>query len=102
MDTVLIRYSTTVFSEEEILFTVMMRKNQKMKSMTAITLIHEGTLNSRRAASPLVSLVEKKENLRVTVQSQGVLSQNLDGDESNRTLIYMVLKERRTSSSLPR
>ncbi|GFU40155.1 uncharacterized protein TNCV_5092921 [Trichonephila clavipes] len=46
----------------------------------------EGTLNSRRAASPLVRLVEG------TDHPQSVLPLNWGGIEPNRTVTCMVLK----------
>ncbi|GFW97460.1 uncharacterized protein TNCV_4991361 [Trichonephila clavipes] len=63
-----------------------------------------GTLNSRRAVSPLGRLVEGEERWGPLTFSQGVLRHNWDGTELNRTVICMVLKatanERRTSSPL--
>ncbi|GFV00227.1 zinc finger protein [Trichonephila clavipes] len=49
----------------------------------------EGTLNNRRAASPLVWLVEGEERWDHT---QGALPQNRGGNERNRTVTCMVLK----------
>ncbi|GFY20111.1 uncharacterized protein TNCV_2148041 [Trichonephila clavipes] len=63
-----------------------------------------GTLNSRRAASPLVRLMEGEERWETPDHLQGVLPQNWGGTEPKRTC--MVLKatnnDRHTSSSLPR
>ncbi|GFX04160.1 uncharacterized protein TNCV_3973091 [Trichonephila clavipes] len=49
---------------------------------------HGGTLNSRRAASPLVRLVEGKERW----EAPGHLPQNWGGTKQNRNVICMVLK----------
>ncbi|GFU92923.1 transposable element Tc1 transposase [Trichonephila clavipes] len=61
---------------------------------------HGVTLNSRRAASPLVGLVAGDE--RPLTLPQGALPQNWGGAELNRTVTYMVLmamvNDRRTSS----
>ncbi|GFT25505.1 uncharacterized protein TNCV_3173831 [Trichonephila clavipes] len=43
--------------------------------------LHGGTLNSRRAASPLVRLVEWEESWVAADHSQGVLPQNWDETE---------------------
>ncbi|GFV56396.1 uncharacterized protein TNCV_855491 [Trichonephila clavipes] len=51
-----------------------------------------GTLNSRRAASPLVRLVEEEERWEAPDHPQGVLPQNWGGTEQNRTVTCMVLK----------
>ncbi|GFW33258.1 uncharacterized protein TNCV_2859361 [Trichonephila clavipes] len=51
-----------------------------------------GTLNSRRAASPLVRLVEEEERWEALDHPQGVLSQNWDETELNRCAFCMVLK----------
>ncbi|GFX39135.1 hypothetical protein TNCV_359491 [Trichonephila clavipes] len=63
-----------------------------------------GALNSRRAASPLVSLVEGKERWKASDPSQVVLPLNLGGAQPNRTVTSMVLKamtnDRRTTSPL--
>ncbi|GFX10267.1 uncharacterized protein TNCV_1866641 [Trichonephila clavipes] len=53
---------------------------------------HEGTLNSRRAASPLVRLVEGKERWEASDNSHGVLSPNWCETELNRSVTCMVLK----------
>ncbi|GFX65497.1 uncharacterized protein TNCV_4735451 [Trichonephila clavipes] len=52
-----------------------------------VPLRHEGTLNSRQAASPLVWLVEGVERWEARV-----LPQNWGGNEPNRTVTCMVLK----------
>ncbi|GFU19496.1 transposable element Tcb2 transposase [Trichonephila clavipes] len=51
-----------------------------------VPLRHGGTVNSRRAASPLVWLVEGVE------RSSGVFPQNWGGNEPNRTVTCMTLK----------
>ncbi|GFX72187.1 uncharacterized protein TNCV_1954631 [Trichonephila clavipes] len=53
---------------------------------------HGGTLNSRRAASPLVRLVEGEERWEASDHPQSVLSLNWGGIEPNRTVTCMVLK----------
>ncbi|GFV30349.1 uncharacterized protein TNCV_98241 [Trichonephila clavipes] len=69
-----------------------------------VPLRHEGTLNSRRAASPLVRLVEGDERWEALTLPQGVLPQNFGGTELNRTVTCMVIKakanDRRTSRPL--
>ncbi|GFY06071.1 uncharacterized protein TNCV_3863751 [Trichonephila clavipes] len=64
-----------------------------------------GTLNSRRAASPLMRLVDGEDRWKATDSTQGVLPQNWGGTELNHTVICMVLKattnDRRTSCPLP-
>ncbi|GFX58776.1 uncharacterized protein TNCV_804801 [Trichonephila clavipes] len=50
------------------------------------------TLNSRRAASPLVWLVEGEERWEASDHSQSVLPLNCSGTEPNRTVTCMVLK----------
>ncbi|GFV36844.1 uncharacterized protein TNCV_3123851 [Trichonephila clavipes] len=66
---------------------------------------HGGTLNNRQAVSPLVRL-EGKEGRNTVDHLQGVLPQNWDGTEPNRTVTYMLLKatanNRLISSPLPR
>ncbi|GFV91745.1 hypothetical protein TNCV_4763101 [Trichonephila clavipes] len=52
----------------------------------------EVLLNSRRAASPLVRLVEGEERWEAPDHSQGVLLQNCGGAEQNRSVTCMVLK----------
>ncbi|GFX28570.1 uncharacterized protein TNCV_1153781 [Trichonephila clavipes] len=53
---------------------------------------HGGTLNSRRAASPLERLVEGEERREASDPPQGVLPLNWGGTEPNRIVTYMVLK----------
>ncbi|GFU88556.1 hypothetical protein TNCV_4442331 [Trichonephila clavipes] len=50
------------------------------------------TLNSRRAASPLVRLVERKERLEASDHPQGAFPQNWGENGSNRTVTCMELK----------
>ncbi|GFT24557.1 uncharacterized protein TNCV_3253571 [Trichonephila clavipes] len=52
-----------------------------------------GTLNISRASSPLVRLVEGEERWEVSDPPQGVLPQNWDGTQLNRTVTFMVLKD---------
>ncbi|GFS62225.1 uncharacterized protein TNCV_477441 [Trichonephila clavipes] len=67
-----------------------------------LPLRHGGTLNSRRAASPLVRLVEGEERWEAPGH-QGVLPLSWGGTEQNRTVTCMVLKakanDRRKNSS---
>ncbi|GFX03956.1 uncharacterized protein TNCV_4678611 [Trichonephila clavipes] len=51
-----------------------------------------GTLNSLRAASPLMSLVKEEERWEAPNRPQGVLPQNLGESELNRSVTCMVLK----------
>ncbi|GFY16793.1 uncharacterized protein TNCV_4337941 [Trichonephila clavipes] len=53
---------------------------------------HGSTLNSRRAASPLVRLVEGEERWEAPDHPQGVLPQNWGETELNRSVACMVLK----------
>ncbi|GFY26634.1 uncharacterized protein TNCV_2879621 [Trichonephila clavipes] len=53
---------------------------------------HGGTLNSRRAASPLVRLVEREERWEASDHPQSVLPLNWGRIEPNRTVTLMVLK----------
>ncbi|GFX58872.1 uncharacterized protein TNCV_805761 [Trichonephila clavipes] len=53
---------------------------------------HGATLNSRRAASPLVRLVEGEERWEATDHTQGVLPLNWGETELNRSVTCMVLK----------
>ncbi|GFY30231.1 cullin-4A [Trichonephila clavipes] len=53
---------------------------------------HRGTLNSRRAASPFVRLVEGEERWEAPEHPQGVLPQNWGETELNRSVSCMVLK----------
>ncbi|GFY28383.1 uncharacterized protein TNCV_1970381 [Trichonephila clavipes] len=65
-----------------------------------------GTINSRRAASPLVRLVEGEERWEAPDLLLCVFPQNLGGTVPKSNVTCMVLKatsnDRRTSSSLPR
>ncbi|GFU86391.1 uncharacterized protein TNCV_1417431 [Trichonephila clavipes] len=54
---------------------------------------HGCTLNSRRAASPLVRLVEREKRWEVPDYSQGVLRQSWGETEQNCTVTCMVLKD---------
>ncbi|GFV49810.1 uncharacterized protein TNCV_1390921 [Trichonephila clavipes] len=63
-----------------------------------------GTLNSHRAASPLVWLVEGEERWEAPGQPHGFFSLNCGGTEQNRTVTCMVLKAKandRSESSIP-
>ncbi|GFY12041.1 synaptojanin-1 [Trichonephila clavipes] len=53
---------------------------------------HRGTLNSQRAANPLVRLVEGEESWETSDHSQSVFPLNWGGTEPNRTVTCMVLK----------
>ncbi|GFW75395.1 uncharacterized protein TNCV_4190491 [Trichonephila clavipes] len=53
---------------------------------------HGGTLNSRRAASPLVTLVEGEERWEASDYPHSVIPQNCGGMELNRIVTCMVLK----------
>ncbi|GFU40111.1 uncharacterized protein TNCV_3767761 [Trichonephila clavipes] len=53
---------------------------------------HGDTLNSRRAASPLVRLVEGEEKWEASNQPQSVLPLNWGGIEPNRTVACMMPK----------
>ncbi|GFU07884.1 uncharacterized protein TNCV_3551931 [Trichonephila clavipes] len=53
---------------------------------------HGGTLNSRRAASPLVRLVKGEERWEASDHPQGVLPLNWGETELNRSITFMVLK----------
>ncbi|GFT31172.1 uncharacterized protein TNCV_3645681 [Trichonephila clavipes] len=57
-----------------------------------VPLRHGGTLNSCRAASPLVWLVEGEECWEVPGHPQGFLPLNWGGTEQNRIVTCMVLK----------
>ncbi|GFU52510.1 uncharacterized protein TNCV_2115071 [Trichonephila clavipes] len=65
---------------------------------------HGGTLNSRRAASPLVRLMEEDERWEALTLLR-VFSLKIGGTELNRTVTCMAFKakanDRRTSSPLP-
>ncbi|GFV63415.1 uncharacterized protein TNCV_4458391 [Trichonephila clavipes] len=52
---------------------------------------HGGTLNSCRAASPLVRLGEAEERCEASDHPHGVLPQNWGAKEPNRTFTCMVL-----------
>ncbi|GFU31737.1 hypothetical protein TNCV_1176141 [Trichonephila clavipes] len=67
------------------------RKRQNISKCT-ILYKHGGTLNIRRAASPLVWVVEEEKRWETSDQSQGVRSQDWSGNEPNRTVALMVLK----------
>ncbi|GFT81915.1 uncharacterized protein TNCV_3908891 [Trichonephila clavipes] len=51
-----------------------------------------GTLNSRRATSPLVRLVDGEERWEAPDHPQGVLPQNWGRTEQNRNVTCMVVK----------
>ncbi|GFU04833.1 uncharacterized protein TNCV_1289811 [Trichonephila clavipes] len=53
---------------------------------------HGRTLNSRRAASALVTLVEGKRSERSLAPPNGLLPYNWGGAEQNRTITCLVLK----------
>ncbi|GFX80620.1 uncharacterized protein TNCV_498871 [Trichonephila clavipes] len=53
---------------------------------------HGGTLNSRRAASPLRKLVEGEVRWKATDHPQGVCPRNWGKTELNRSVTCMVLK----------
>ncbi|GFU27152.1 uncharacterized protein TNCV_775711 [Trichonephila clavipes] len=57
-----------------------------------VPLRHGGTLNSRRAANPLVWLVEGEERCEAPDHPQGFLPLNCGGTEQKRTVTCMVLK----------
>ncbi|GFT28619.1 uncharacterized protein TNCV_4832091 [Trichonephila clavipes] len=57
-----------------------------------VPLWHGGTLNSRRAASPLVWLMEGEERWKAPDHPQGYLPLNWGGTEQKRTVTCMVLK----------
>ncbi|GFU23257.1 uncharacterized protein TNCV_2559561 [Trichonephila clavipes] len=60
---------------------------------------HGGTLNSRRAASPLVRLVEGKERWEAPDHTQGVLLQNWGETELNCYVACVVLIKLRLTTS---
>ncbi|GFX24989.1 uncharacterized protein TNCV_1279251 [Trichonephila clavipes] len=74
--------------------------------MDVCNLRHAGTLNSRRAASPLVWLVEGEERWEASDHPQVVLHLNWGRTDPNRTATYMGFKAtyngRHTTSPLPR
>ncbi|GFV61154.1 uncharacterized protein TNCV_2100291 [Trichonephila clavipes] len=51
-----------------------------------------GSLNSRRATSLLVKLVEGEKSWEAPEHSQDVLPRNCGGTEQNRTVICIILK----------
>ncbi|GFU86341.1 uncharacterized protein TNCV_2116941 [Trichonephila clavipes] len=53
---------------------------------------HGGTLNSRRAAGPLVRLVEGEERWKASDHPQSVLPLNWGRSKPIRTVTYVVLK----------
>ncbi|GFV82355.1 uncharacterized protein TNCV_3443451 [Trichonephila clavipes] len=53
---------------------------------------NEVTLNSRRAASPLVRLVEEQERWRTSYYPQGVILQNWGATKQNRSVTFIALK----------
>ncbi|GFW28853.1 uncharacterized protein TNCV_201761 [Trichonephila clavipes] len=57
-----------------------------------VPLRHGATLNSRRAASPLVWLVEGEERWKASDHSQSVLPLNWGGIDPNRSVTCMVVK----------
>ncbi|GFY03115.1 uncharacterized protein TNCV_981201 [Trichonephila clavipes] len=57
-----------------------------------VPLRHGGTLNSRRAPSPLVWLVEGEERWEAPDNPQGFLPLNWCGTEQKRIVTCMVLK----------
>ncbi|GFW09833.1 uncharacterized protein TNCV_4251621 [Trichonephila clavipes] len=57
-----------------------------------VPLRHGGTLNSHRAASSVVWLVEREEKLEAPGHPQGFLPLNWGGTEQNSTFTCMVLK----------
>ncbi|GFW29081.1 uncharacterized protein TNCV_2356391 [Trichonephila clavipes] len=57
-----------------------------------VPLRHWGTLNSRRAASHLMRLVEEEERWEAPDHPQGFLPQNWGETELNRSIPCMVLK----------
>ncbi|GFW01456.1 uncharacterized protein TNCV_5031061 [Trichonephila clavipes] len=57
-----------------------------------VPLRHGGTLNSRRAASPIKTLLEGEERWVAPDHPQGVLPQNWDKTDLKRSVTCMVLK----------
>ncbi|GFX73753.1 uncharacterized protein TNCV_4290691 [Trichonephila clavipes] len=53
---------------------------------------HGDTINSRRAASPLMRLVEEEERWEAPDHHSGAFPQNWGGNEPNRIVTCMVLK----------
>ncbi|GFY03619.1 hypothetical protein TNCV_3092451 [Trichonephila clavipes] len=56
-----------------------------------------GTLNTRRAALPLVSLMEGEDRWKALTIPQDILPQNWGESKRNRSVICMVLKLRITT-----
>ncbi|GFS96829.1 uncharacterized protein TNCV_4754851 [Trichonephila clavipes] len=73
--------------------------------VNGVPLRYWGTLNSRRATSLLVRLVEGEERWETPDHPQGALPQNWGGVEPSHTVICMVLKaaenDKSKSSPLP-
>ncbi|GFW07278.1 hypothetical protein TNCV_3694701 [Trichonephila clavipes] len=67
---------------------------------------HGSTLNSRPAASSFLKLVKGDERWKAPGHLQGVLPQNWEGTEPNRSVTCTVLRatvnDRHTSSPFPR
>ncbi|GFY16621.1 uncharacterized protein TNCV_2787471 [Trichonephila clavipes] len=57
-----------------------------------VPLRHGGTLNSRRAASPLMMLGEGEERRETSDHPQSIFSLNWGGTDPNHTVTCMVLK----------
>ncbi|GFV99399.1 uncharacterized protein TNCV_1513691 [Trichonephila clavipes] len=57
-----------------------------------VTVRYGDTLNIRRAASPLVRLVEREDRWEASDHPQGILPLNWSGIEPNRTVTSMMLK----------
>ncbi|GFX18998.1 uncharacterized protein TNCV_323031 [Trichonephila clavipes] len=64
-----------------------------------VPLRQRGTLNSRRAARPLVWLVEEEKRWGAFDHPQGILPLDWGGIEPNLTVTCMVLNDRRKRSS---
>ncbi|GFV53816.1 uncharacterized protein TNCV_1592391 [Trichonephila clavipes] len=67
-------------------------KDDNAPSFKLQPLLHGGTLNSHRAASPVVLLVEGEVRLEARGHPQGFLLLNWGGTEQNHTATCMVLK----------
>ncbi|GFW04179.1 uncharacterized protein TNCV_2669441 [Trichonephila clavipes] len=71
-----------------------------------VPLRQRGTLNSHRAACPLVRLIKGEEKWNASDHPQRFFLQNWGGTEPNPTVTCMILKskvnDRRTTSPLPR
>ncbi|GFW82602.1 uncharacterized protein TNCV_3491741 [Trichonephila clavipes] len=59
---------------------------------------HGGTLNSRRAESPLERLVEVEKRWEAPSPPQGVLPQNCGGTVQNHSVTFLVLKSKTNTS----